>query len=321
MATMVERLRKMNTTFTINGGAGRVIAAIPALEKFHRLNPKNDFRVIVHGWQDLYWSHPILQPRTIGIHQKNIFEEYVKNYNLVCPEPYYIHDYYNQKISLAEAFDRQINNTTDHKDLEKPNLYISTYERTSVQRIVEEFKQIHKKNKVVVFQPYGSTMTISNNRPYDISNRSLDVDDYLKIGKFLNDKDCLIFFFGNRELKHPGDNFSADLTNFNPELRMYMALISECDYFVGCDSVGQHMARAFDKPGSVFMGSTFEKNVSYPDHFKFFRKQGQDPVYSPIRLGGVESDFTDRLNDGIMNFSANEINESCQVILKDIYDE
>jgi len=264
----------MNTTFIINGGAGRVIAAIPALEKFHRLNPKNDFRVIVHGWQDLYWSHPILQPRTIGIHQKNIFEEYVKN-----------------------------------------------YERTSVQRIVEEFKQIHKKNKVVVFQPYGSTMTISNNRPYDISNRSLDVDDYLKIGKFLNDKDCLIFFFGNRELKHPGDNFSADLTNFNPELRMYMALISECDYFVGCDSVGQHMARAFDKPGSVFMGSTFEKNVSYPDHFKFFRKQGQDPVYSPIRLGGVESDFTDRLNDGIMNFSANEINESCQVILKDIYDE
>jgi hypothetical protein len=311
----------MNTTFIINGGAGRVITAIPALEKYHKLNPNDDFRVIIHGWQDLYWSHPILQPRTVGIHQKNIFEEYVKNYNLICPEPYYIHDYYNQKISLAEAFDRQINNTIDHSDIGKPNLYISTYERQSVKRIINEFKEKHKKNKVVVFQPYGSTMTIMNNRPYDSSNRSIDVDDYLEIAKFLNDKDCLILFFGNKELRHPGDNFSADLTNFGSDLRMFMSLIAECDYFVGCDSVGQHMARAFDKPGTIFMGSTFEKNVSYDDHFKIIRKKDQLPVYSPIRLGGVESDFTDRLNDGIMNFTKEEIKESCQRILKDIYDE
>jgi hypothetical protein len=311
----------MNTTFIINGGAGRVITAIPALEKFHKLNPDNDFRVIIHGWQDLYWSHPVLQPRTVGIHQKNIFEEYVKKYQLVCPEPYYDHDYYNQKISLVEAFDREINKTEDHSDIGKPNLYISTYERQSVIRIINEFKQMHKKNKVVVFQPYGSTMTVMNNRPYDSSNRSLDVDDYLKIAKFLNDKDCLIFFFGNPELKHPGDNFSADLSNFKPDLRMYMSLISECDYFVGCDSVGQHMARAFDKPGTIFMGSTFEKNVTYEDHFKIIRKKGQSPFYSPIRLGGVESDFTDRLNDGIMNFTKEEIDSACQNILKDVFDE
>jgi hypothetical protein len=311
----------MNKTFMINGGAGRVITAIPALEKFHRLNPDNDFRIIVHGWQDLYWSHPILQSRTVGIHQKNIFEEYVKNRELICPEPYYIHDYYTQKISLIEAFDRQINDTTEHKDLDKPNLYVSTYEKLSITRIIQEFKEIHKKNKVVVFQPYGSTMTVNNGIPFDNSNRSLNVDDYLEIAKFLNDKDCLIFFFGNNELRHPGDNFSANLSKFTPDLRMYMALISECDYFIGCDSVGQHMARAFNKPGSIFMGSTFEKNVSYSKHFRIFRKKGQTPVYSPIRLGGVESDFTDRLNDGIMNYSNEEKKHFCNVLLKDIFDE
>jgi ADP-heptose:LPS heptosyltransferase len=311
----------MNKTFVINGGAGRVIAAIPALEKFARLEPDNDFRIIVHGWQDLYWSHPLLQPRTVGIHQKNIFHEYVQNYDLVCPEPYYIHDYYRQNISLIEAFDRQINNTVDHTDLTKPNLYISTYEKLSAKRIIEEFKQIHKKNKVVVFQPYGSTMTVNNGIPYDNSNRSLNVDDYLKIGKFLNDKDCLILFFGNRELKHPNDNFSADLTKFNPDLRMYMTLISECDYFIGCDSVGQHIAYSFNKPGTVFMGGTFEKNITYPKHFKIIRKKDQRPVYSPIRLSGVDSDFTDRLNDGIMNFSNLDIEHFCQIILKDVYDE
>jgi hypothetical protein len=311
----------MNKTFIINGGAGRVIAAIPALEKFARLNPDNDFRIIVHGWQDLYWSHPVLQSKTVGIHQKNIFHEYVQNYDLICPEPYYIHDYYNQKISLAEAFDRQINNTTDHSDLTKPNLYISTYEKISINQVIKDFKHQHKKNKVVVFQPYGSTMTIHNGVPFDNSNRSMDVEDYLNMTKFLTDKDCLVFFFGSKELRHPGDNLTPDLTRFNPDLRMYMSLISECDYFIGCDSVGQHMARAFDKPGSIFMGSTFEKNVSYPDHFRFFRKQNQLPVYSPIRLGGVESDFTDRLNDNIMCFSKPDIDTYCQIILKDIYDE
>ena len=39
----------MNKTFIINGGAGRVISAIPALEKFHRKNPENDFKVLEIG--------------------------------------------------------------------------------------------------------------------------------------------------------------------------------------------------------------------------------------------------------------------------------
>jgi hypothetical protein len=311
----------MNTTFIINGGAGRVIAAIPALEKFVKLNRDNDFRIIVHGWQDLYWSHPILQSKTVGVHQKNIFDEYVKNYRLVCPEPYYIHDYYNQKISLTEAFDREINNTTNHKDLNTPKLYVSKYEQLCIKNVINELKSVHKKNKVVVFQPYGSTMTIIGDQAYDNSNRSLSVENYLQISKFLHEKDCLIIFFGENHLKHPTDNFSVNLLNYNPDLRMYMSFISECDYFVGCDSVGQHMARAFNKPGSIFMGSTFEINVSYPKHFRFFRKEDQKPVYSPIRLGGVESNFTDRLNDGIMDFSQEDIEHFCNIILKDIYDE
>lgn len=310
----------MNKTFIINGGAGRVIAAIPALEKYNRLNPEDDFRVIVHGWESLYWSHPILQQRTIGVHQKDIFDQYIKPRLVVCPEPYYQHDYYNQKISLAEAFDREINNTLDHSDLNKPNLYLSTYEQNSVRRIISEFKQEKNKSKVVVFQPYGSGMQITNSRPFDSTHRSIDCDDYLHMIERLS-KDSLIFFFGANELRHPGDKITPDLAKFNPDLRMFMALISECDYFVGCDSVGQHMARAFNKPGTVFMGSTFDVNVTYPDHFKIIRNKNQKPVYSPIRFGGVDSEFTDRLNDGIMKFTKDQINDFCDVINRDIYDD
>jgi hypothetical protein len=314
------RKDKMNKTFIINGGAGRVICAIPALEKYHRLNPDDDFRVIVHGWESLYWSHPILQQRTIGVHQKDIFEQYIKPREVVCPEPYYQYDYYNQKISLAEAFDRQINNTDDHGDLSKPNLYLSSYERSSVKRIISEFKEQYKKSKVVVFQPYGSGMQIINNRPYDSTHRSLDVDDYLYLLENIN-KDTLVLYFGAPELRHPGDSITPDLAKFNPDLRMYMSLIAECDYYVGCDSVGQHMARAFDKPGTIFMGSTFEKNVAYPDHFRIIRREDKQPVYSPIRFGGVDSDFTDRLNDGIMVYSKEDLKRFSEIINMDIYGE
>ena len=310
----------MNKTFIINGGSGRVITAIPALEKYHRLNPDDDFKVIVHGWESLYWSHPILQQRTIGVHQKDIFEQYIKPRQVICPEPYYQYDYYNQKISLAEAFDREINQTTDHSDLTKPNLYLSSYEKNSVKRIITEFKEKHNKSKVVIIQPYGSSMQIMNNRPFDSTHRSLDSDDYLFMIENLS-KDSLIFYFGTPDLRHPGDQISVDLKTFSPDLRMFMALISECDYFIGCDSVGQHMAMSFNKPGSIFMGSTFEKNVTYPKHFKIFRNKNKTPTYRPIRFGGVDSEFTDRLNDGIMEFTKDDLKHFCNIINFDMYSE
>ena len=78
----------MNTTFVINGGAGRVIAAIPALEKFARLNPENDFKVLIYGWESLYWNHPVLQKRTFGAVGKGTFEMFIKDNELIVPEPY-----------------------------------------------------------------------------------------------------------------------------------------------------------------------------------------------------------------------------------------
>lgn len=305
----------------INGGAGRVIAAIPALEKYHRLNPNDDFRVIVHGWESLYWSHPLLQNRTFGIAQKGLFELLIKNNRVICPEPYLKYGYYNQELSMAEAFDEDINQTNDHADLTDPQLYISSLERNSVNKIIRDKKEETGKSRVLVIQPYGSGIGISNNRPYDSSHRSLDVDEYLKLINKIQEvnKDALIFYFGGQEFRHPGDNITVNFENLPVDLRFFMSLISECDYFVGCDSVGQHMARAFNKPGLIIMGSTDEKNVSYPDHFTIYRN-GKSPTYSPIRLTGIDCDFADRLNDGIMNFNDQQIEEIAEIVSRGLYE-
>jgi len=313
----------MNTTFIINGGAGRVIASIPALEKYARLNPNDDFTVLVYGWEVLFWSHPLLQNRTFSIGQKGAFNQYIKNNRVICPEPYYVYGYYNQKLSLAQAFDEVINNTNDHSNLEPPHLYVSNHERKNMQSLIKMKKEEFKKSKVLVIQPYGSGMALMNGRPFDSSQRSMDVDEYLKLVKRIaeKNKDVLIFFFGDNSLRHPGDDITVDMTHLNVDLRFFITLVDECDYFVGVDSVGQHIARALNKDGLVLMGSTDEVNVSYPDFFTIYRKKGMQPTYSPIRLSGIDCEFADRMNDGIMNFSNKEIDEIADIVNKSLYQD
>lgn len=303
----------MNSTFLLSGGAGRIITAIPALEKYAKNNPNDDFNVLIYGWENLYWNHPLLQQKTFGVGQKGIFNFAVKNNILIAPEPYHLHDYYNQKISLVEAFDRLINNTTYHQDLQKPNLYCHSNEIKTARKMIKEALEQHQKNKFIVFQPYGSGITLIDNRPVDNSGRSLDVDDALLLGQLLS-QNAVVLYFGPNEYIHPGDQSMINAKNIpGVDLRFFMAMISECDFFVGVDSVGQHIARAFNKPGLIIMGSTFETNVSYTNHFKFYRN-GIVPSYSPIRIGGIDCDFADRQNDGIMDFTRDQLEEISYIV-------
>jgi ADP-heptose:LPS heptosyltransferase len=98
---------------------------------------------------------------------------------------------------------------------------------------------------------------------------------------------------------------------------MWASLIEYCDYFVGVDSVGQHMARACGKPGTVIFGSTFPINTSYPDWFQIIEKEGEKK-YSPIRITGLDSVLADRYNDRMMDFDETEITEMYNKIVADI---
>lgn len=296
----------MNTTFLLSGGAGRVICAIPALEKYHRLNPDDDFKVLIPGWEMLYWDHPMLHNRTYGIGQKGIFDLIVKNSKLVSPEPYHRHSYYNQLSSMVEAYDEEINGTSDHSDLDSPKLYCHTSEIQTAKHFITTHKKQKNKKKFVVYQPYGSSAMQSEFGIIDPSNRSLCYEDAVKIGRLISN-DAVVLYFGVNEFLKPSDNYMINSSSMpGADLRFFMAMISQCDYFIGIDSVGQHIAKSFDKPGTVILGSTFEKNISYPGHFNFIRN-GKPPIYNPIRIGGMDCNLVDRANDGLMRFSDDQI--------------
>ena len=60
----------MSTIIVIDGGVGRVAAAIPALLKYHKNHPEEEWYVMVHGWDFMFWGFPELQERAFNPNDK-----------------------------------------------------------------------------------------------------------------------------------------------------------------------------------------------------------------------------------------------------------
>jgi hypothetical protein len=303
----------MKTVFMIDGGAGRAIAAIPAFIKYNKTN--SDFRILVSGWDTLYWGIPELQDKVFNPDQKGAFEQFLLDADrVISPEPYRVPGYFKQEKSLAEAFDYLINETDDHSELGVPVLKTSRSEELQAANFMQQVKQQQQKQKTVVIQPFGRSMEKpSENVLMDQSSRSINPDTYLKLVKKLSTKYNLILFAEK--------NFwmEQDTYTMKPEadLRMWSAFIDAADYFIGCDSVGQHMARALNKPGTVVLGSTFAINTTYPNYFNIIERD-TPKVYSPIRISGLEGHLADRINESTVEFTDEEINKMYESIVKDI---
>lgn len=293
----------MKKAIFINGGLGRQICAIPALEKLQKT--QDDFIIIVEGPIEAFQGHPELYLRTYPIWNKNLFEDQIKHCETVTPEPYRLHSYFNQQTHLVEAFDEIINGTTDHTMLSTPTLFLNKEEEVLAASIINQAKTATGKNKIVVVQPFGRSTVYQNGMLYDKSSRSLSKELYLELTKKLSEFYCVIVM---SEFPVSDDTWSFKPANLN--VRTYMALIESCNYFIGCDSSGQHIARSFNRPGTVILGSTFAENVSYADHFQILEKK-QHKIYSAIRINdsAPDTDLADRLNDSIMDFDQTAIDD------------
>ena len=297
----------------IDGGAGRAIAAIPAFIKYAKKN--DDFAIFVYGWDTLYWGIPELQDKVFNPEQKGIFEQIVlKAEEIISPEPYRVPGYYKQEKSLAEAFDYLINNTDDHSDLGPPVLKTSKMEEVNAAGLILDAKNQQQKQKTIVIQPFGrSVQKHQTGVIVDESSRSLEPQSYLKLVKKLSAKFNLVLM-AEQQFHMQEDTYTLKP---NADLRNWISFIDAADYFIGCDSVGQHIARGLEKPGTVIVGSTFAVNTTYPDYFNIIEKK-DTKKYSPIRISGLEGHLADRANDTLMDFNDNEINNIYSNILKDI---
>lgn len=312
-------MKKRHTAFHLNGGAGRIICAIPALEKFEQEHPDDDFVIAVDYGVDFFRGHPTLYKRAFDTYHKNLFVDKIKDRNLISPEPYHVWEYYNQQASIAQAFDIRINNK-GVRELPPPTLVLSNEEYFGGINIVSKIKQDFGNKKTVVFQPFGRGANMTKDQTtFDMYGKSFFMDDAVELIKQIQKKYTVIVMSENAiDLKQFG--YHDKIAQINDiSLRQWMGVINAADHFLGCDSVGQHIAYALGKAGTIVLGSTFAENVSYPSYDKFdIIDLGIDKkMYSPIRISYDHvSDFH---NEKIMRVGQKEIDlimESLDKFLK-----
>ena len=301
----------MTTIISLDGGLGRIITAIPALLKYSKNHPDEEWYITIPGWDFITWGFPELQDRTFNPDAKGTFDLYWKADKVISPEPYRVPAYYRNGISLGEAFDVEINGSTDHSDLPPMQLNLSLAEKRKAYEIIEEARNKHKKSKTIVLQPYGSTATPHPSGIFDDSLRSIPKPmlDY-----FINElsKDYNLIFLGAKEF-HDIRTYKPDP---DPNLREWAAIIGVADYFVGCDSCGQHMCKALNKKASVVIAGTHRVNVTY-DGFHIIER---DVEFYPdaMRISGFQSHMSSRLNEPRIDFTQEEIENAYQEIIRNI---
>jgi len=302
----------MKKAFFINGGAGRVLCAIPALEYYAKhIDP--DVVIVVEGWIDLYLSSKILAGNVYPPDDPNIFEK-VKDREIITPEPYRLNAYFTQRANLIQAFDMLINYDTPPEEVPETkdfDIFISKSDIVTGAELVQEARNGLQKEKVIVFQPFGSTAEIVGNTVIDPSGRSFEVEDITKVVKELNKKYAVILM---SQWKVPSNGALGVLFPEDVSLLQWTGIINSADYFLGCDSVGQHIAHALKKPGAVVIGSTFPENTSYTNNTTIdVIDNGKDERrYSPIRI--VQDIRVDRHNENLMKLSDDTIEQIVKTV-------
>ncbi len=295
---MLERSK----VFFINGGAGRVLCSIPALEKYYEESKDEDFLVVCEGGSELFKGHPLLDNKAYDVMHKNLFQDKIKDRDIVSPEPYRIWEYYNQTASLAEAFDIAINNK-GLRALPVPTLKLSRDEIITGHNIVNEVKEKLGKKKIMVFQPFGRGIQNAGGNLIDPSGRSFEFENVISLMKKFQKQGWAIILFSEYHFDAKPHGLDEFAKPDGANLRIWSAIIKAADLFIGCDSVGQHISKVTQTPTVVVFGSTFPVNVSYKESeiFKIVDLGETERKYTPIRITIDES--VDRHNERLMHMT------------------
>lgn len=229
-------MSKEKLAVMLDGGLGRVLCAIPALQV---LAEEFELLVVSGGWLEAYKGSG-LKVLPMGLpNQADLLDDY----RIIKPEPYWELSYRKGKHNLVCAFFKTLG-----LDVPEEGLPFKTDTR-SMGSLVKAPKP------VLMFQPIGS------GGPAD--PRSMTMDEINSVvAKYKSEYS--IFLLGcedNLGLKKEDVTFVKDLKE-----AAFIRFIQECKFFVGCDSSGLHIAAAAGVPHIGYMATTsgvkYYKNTS-----------------------------------------------------------
>jgi hypothetical protein len=134
----------MKKVVFINGGAGRVIASIPALEEAEKRGELAG--IVCEGGLEMFMGHPTLQHLAWDVNHKGLFESLIRDNICVSTEPYRDHEYYNQRSSLQQSFWWEILGERTDKN-RKPTIVLNKTEEISALGVLSQVENNIKKKK------------------------------------------------------------------------------------------------------------------------------------------------------------------------------
>ena len=199
--------------------------------------------------------------------------------------------------------------------MQDAKIYMNKHELVHGYKVVEEVKAVTGKDKVVVFQPFGRTAENMGDFVIDGTSRSFHLNDVIRICKDLKEDYAVILMseFPVQIEENPKVPVAVPQI---PDVRVWSSVIQIADHFLGCDSLGQHMAKALGTTCTSVIGSTYPINISYPDcpDFDIIDLGEGKRKFSPIRLTMEEE--VERYNDEVMELTDETFKEIIQSVRK-----
>jgi ADP-heptose:LPS heptosyltransferase len=233
---------------------------------------------------------------------------------VVSLEPYRVWEYYNQKCNLTQAFDILINNKGIRK-LPKPTVILSKEETIQGKKLIDDIKTKIKKDKTIIFQPFGRGIEHIDSSFIDKTGRSIEYKNIKSLIRKLQKENFAVILMSEFGLDLKDQKYTDEVAF--PEglnLRQWASVIKHTDHFFGCDSVGQHLSYAMQTPTTVVLGPTYPINTSYPDceYFNIMDLGEIDREYDPIRITMDEritrkNELLMAMNEQIEDFIVNGI--------------
>ena len=282
----------------IDGGLWRVIAMAWAITE---LAKKKKVRVITSRPIVFWWNTYIY-----SIHKTDeldLYKNVIKGNDYIELEPYTDPRFFNEWISRLEI-------ARDKLGLDKeaqPKLFLAEHEKY---KNILEGKTPN--SKVVLFQPFGSTM---DKFWCDKSYRSFKVEDAQWIADKLNEKWYTVYQVFDKE-KQPALKWCVECSN--PNLRWIISLADRYPV-IWCDSCMHHAAKAFGKPSVVMWAATDPWRYGYEDDINLWENGMVE--HTPMRLWQLWFN-TDIINQKSNQFSPKFLNnfvDICEKYLQSRY--
>lgn len=298
----------MNKYINIDGGIGRVICAIPALEEYCKQHPDT---IVQTSWSDVLMHNPYIK----NIQAPNespwtLWKDKIQHMEYLHPEPYHFAPYYQNKVHLRDAFHQLINGVQPSVATSTQHyIHLSPEEKQLAQQLKANITASRKANKIVMMQGFGSTATFDGTVVSDASGRSLN---NFQVGTILDNlpEDVVVIWRGNIGFNHPR------VISLDMSLRMTFVALSICDEVITIDSCLLHMAVAMGKSGVALWGTTSQNNLAYPQ-FKNMQREGFPKAYLPFRIADF-GHFPNELLQGAMGYLDEELKEVSKYIARDL---